>query len=358
MRRAIAVTGAGIGVCLALCAAPALASAQALFGISNAQTLDGKDLPKMRSTGVRTLRFAINWFGVQPNPGSPNLGPTDKLVGDLAARGIRPVPFVYGSPPWIAKKPNRPPLDSAEKVQAWRNFLALVVERYGRGGTYWTDTDGYQQAHPGADPKPITDWQIWNEPNLPKFFPRRNLTRRYAKLVRISHSAITAVDPLARVVLAGLTGYARPTAWTFLDKLYRVGGIKHDFDAVALHPYAANIDQFRTAVGRIHRVVKKHNDSATPLWLTEVGWGSAHPTRRFPLNKGARGQKRMLRSSFKLVLHQRRSWHIQRLFWFDWRDPAGGTGRYCSFCPSAGLLRHNHEPKPAYHAFSRFTRAG
>jgi hypothetical protein len=105
----------------------------------------------------------------------------------------------------------------------------------------------------------------------------------------------------------------------------------------------------------MRRVMKKHHDGRTPLWLTEVGWGSDRYTRRFPLNKGLQGQKRMLRKSFKLVNRKRRAWRVQRLFWFHWRDPAGGNGGYCSFCPSAGLLRHNQRPKPAYNAFKSFT---
>jgi hypothetical protein len=355
MRRTIATILVGIGFCLAVSAAPATAAPRDLFGITNgAQDLDQQDFGKLRSTGVRTFRFALDWSSVQPNPGAPNFGTVDQLVGNLAARGIRPLPFIYGSPPWVASKPNRPPLGSAKKVQAWRSFLALVVKRYQPGGGYWTGA--YHQQHPGARPKPITAWQIWNEPNLSKFFPRKNVTRKYAQLLKISHRAINGVDRRAKVVIAGLTGYARPTAWSFLDKLYRVNGIKRHFDVVALHPYAATIGQFRSELGRIRGVMKNHHDRHTALWLTEVGWGSAHGTRRFPLNKGLRGQKRMLKKSFSLVLHKRRAWHIKRVLWFDWRDPAHGAGGGCSFCDSAGLLKHNDNPKPAYRAFRRFTR--
>ena len=357
MRKAIVATLAGIGILLATSANPAAAAPREFFGVTKSQPLAGRDFPEMKATGVRTVRFAINWYGVQRFRGQNNWGLTDKLVGDLAARGIRPAPFIYGSPRWVSKRVNRPPLGSARKARAWRQFLTLVVRRYGPGGRYWTG-GSYHQAHPGAPSKPITSWQIWNEPNLAKFFPRKNLTQRYAKLVKISDRAISAVDPHARVVLAGLVGFAKPRAWSFLNRLYRVKRIKRDFDAVALHPYAATIGQFRTEVGRLRRVMKQHRDGRTPLWLTEVGWGSARPTRRFPLNKGPRGQKRMLRRSFSLVLHKRRPWHIGRLFWFSWRDPAHGAGRYCSFCPSAGLLRHNHERKPAYHVFRRFAGGG
>jgi hypothetical protein len=353
MRRTTVATIAVIGLGLAVFAAPAAAVPRELFGISRGQPLTQQDLNKIDSTGVRTLRFAINWDAVQPNRGAPNWGGTDQFVGRLAARGIQPVPFIFGSPDWVTGKPKQPPLGSRRKVRAWRSFLTQLVERYGRGGAYWTGA--YRVQHPTRPPLPITAYQIWNEPNLPKFFPRKKMTRKYAKLVKLAHRAINRVDRNAKVVLAGLTGYADPRGWTFLHKLYRVKRFKRSFDAAALHPYAATIGQFRGEIKRMRRVMKKHHDGRTPLWLTEVGWGSDPGSRRWPLNKGLQGQKRMLRKSFKLVNRKRRAWRVQRLFWFHWRDPAGGNGGYCSFCPSAGLLRHNQRPKPAYNAFKSFT---
>jgi polysaccharide biosynthesis protein PslG len=352
MRKAIAAAVAGTAMGLAVFTTPAAAVPHDLFGITKGgQSLDQRDFSKLRSTGVRTFRLALDWPSVQPTPDAPHFGAIDQLVGNLAARGIRPVPFVYGSPSWVAKQPNRPPLGSARKERAWREFLALAVERYRPGGTYWTGD--YPGDHPGAEPKPITAWQIWNEPNLPKYFSANHTTRKYAQLVKISNRAITGVDPQAKVVLAGLTGYAKPRGWNFLDNLYRVNGIKQNFDVAALHPYAATIDQFRTELHRIRKVITGHHDAHTALWLTEVGWGSAQ--NRYALNKGPQGQKRMLKRSFRLVLHKRSAWNIRRLLWFDWRDPRRGAASNCSFCDSAGLLKHNREPKPAYQAFSRFT---
>jgi hypothetical protein len=352
MRRAIATALVGIGVCLPVFAAPAAAAPHELFGLSKGQPLVQRDYKKMRATGVHTFRFAINWPSVQPNSSAHNF--PDQIVGDLAARGIRPLPFIYGSPHWVASKPNRPPLGSPRKERAWRNFVASIVNRYGPGGAYWRGR--YHITHPGAKPKPFTAVQIWNEPTLPKFFPRKRTAQQYGKLVKIADQGAAGANPKVKIVLAGLTGYAKPRAWTFLNKLYRVNGIKHHFDATALHPYAASIGQFKGELRRFRGVMKNHHDKHTALWLTEVGWGSTHRSRRWPLNKGLRGQKRMLKKSFSLVLHKRQAWHIQRLFWFDWRDPAKGAGGYCSFCASAGLLRHNHKPKPAYHAFRRFMR--
>jgi polysaccharide biosynthesis protein PslG len=346
---------AAVGICLAVFAAPAAAAPGQLFGIAKGnQGLDPADLRKLRATGVHSLRFMLAWSGVQPSPGTTNFGPTDQLLGNLAARGIRAAPFVYGSPPWLTNKPNRPPLGSAARQRAWRQFLTRIVNRYGPGGGYWSGP--FQGAHPGAKPKPITSLQIWNEPNLRKFFPQKHGIRKYAQLVKLSDQAIRAANRKVKVVLAGLTGYARPTAWTFLDKFYRVNGIKRHFDAAALHPYAATIGQFKTEVSRVRGVIRKRHDRHTALWLSEVGWGSEKQTRNWPLNKGPQGQRRMLKKSFRFVLKKRRSWHLARLFWFDWRDPPAGTRVGCSFCDSAGLVRHNHKPKPAYRAFRSFAR--
>jgi hypothetical protein len=349
---AIAVTAATILVC----AIPAAAAPPGFFGITKGQPLDRRDFDMLGATGIGSVRFAINWYAVQPHQRSEKWTLTDKLVGNLAARGIQPLPFIYGSPRWVAEAPRWPPLASAHDVNAWRAFLALAVERYGPGGAYWNGP--YQRTHPGATPEPITAWQVWNEPNLRKFFPPKGKAPRYAKLVKISYAAITAADPNATVVLAGMPGYGQPDAWTFLDHLYRVDGIKNSFDAAAVHPYAATIGQFRSEIVHVRSVMRRHHDAATPLWLTELGWGSAHPTHRWPLNKGSRGQSRMLARSFGLVLRHRTSWRIGRLFWFDWRDPRNGRGHYCSFCDSAGLLQHNHRPKPAYGAYRRFAQAG
>jgi hypothetical protein len=356
MRKPIAAVIAVIAVSIALPSAAVARPPDQFFGVMKGQPLDRHDFRQLSAAGVGSMRFAINWYAVQPQERSQNWGATDKLVGNLAERGIRPVPFIYGSPKWVAKRAKQPPIDSPQDIQAWRTFLTLSVGRYGPGGAYWSGP--YAAAHPGAAPVPIDAWQVWNEPNLTKFFPRERRTRRYAKLLEISHAAITAADGGAKVVVAGMPGYARPTAWSFLDRLYGVSGIKQDFDATAVHPYSANIGQFKYVLRRVRRVMSHHHDSQTPLWLTELGWGSAQPTRKWPINKGDKGQGRMLKRAFRVVLNRRVSWHIGRLFWFDWRDPAGGTGHYCSFCASAGLLRHNHKPKPSYRAFRHFARPG
>jgi hypothetical protein len=334
----------------------ATASAQnEFFGITQGVRLDGQDFETMAETGVGTDRLQLMWGTVQPDQGSFSWGPTDALVGAFASHGIRAVPFVWGSARWVASTPAHPPIDSAPDEQAWRNFLEAAVARYGRGGSYWANA--YRQRYgEGATPLPIQSWQIWNEPNLKKFFAPEPSPGKYARLVQISHDAIKKEDPQARIVLAGMPSKGDLTAWDFLDSLYSAPGIKGDFDAVALHPYASGLDQIRLGIEKVREVMRDHGDQDTPLWLTELGAGSAHPDR-FGLNKGLSGQRQLLSDSFKLILSHRKAWNVQRVFWFDWRDPGNPEAVSCSFCASAGLLHYDRSPKPAYYAFKLFAAA-
>jgi hypothetical protein len=151
-----------------------------------------------------------------------------------------------------------------------------------------------------------------------------------------------------------MPGQGDMDAWQFLNGLYSVPGIKGRFDAAALHPYAKTIDRQRNSIQRFRRAMTSHGDGKTPLWISELAWGSAPPDR-FGINQGLDGQKTMLRRSMRMILSHRRAWNVQRLFWFHWRDPRTAQAGTCSFCGSAGLLRYNHSEKPAYPAFLSFT---
>jgi polysaccharide biosynthesis protein PslG len=351
------------GMSLSLPPAGAAASVRPeFFGIVQGPRLDEQDRQTMVATRVRTVRLLLMWGSVQPAQGSFDWSHTDQLIGGLASHGIRAFPFIWGSPDWVAGTPAKPPIASDDAKQAWRDFLRAAVERYGPGGTYWAG-DYLQQFGESEKPVPIQAWQVWNEPNLAKFFAPKPSARKYGRLLRISQRAIEAEDPGARIVLAGMPGYGghqagNPLAWRFLRHLYEVRGIKKAFDGAALNPYARNLDELREQVRKFRAAMKKSRDGRTPLWLTEIGWGSgaANP---FGLNKGLVGQRRLLKRSFELVLRHRRVWNVRRLFWYDWRDPAPGSDfGNCSFCGSAGLLRYDRDPKPAYHAFTRFMGAG
>lgn len=329
------------------------------WGVSlTSPQLSNRDLNRMASGRVGEAHWTFFWPGIEAVQGKFNWTVADNLVGDLASKGVGVMPVVYGSAKYAASSPQKPPLGSASARAAWQDFLTHLVDRYGPGGDYWTDPSLYPTQHPGGPIMPIRAWQVWNEPNLFPYFRTKSRVSKYVSLLRISHAAIKGADPNAKVVLAGMPAYSNVRSWPFLDKLYRHGA-KRYFDIAAIHPYAPSVHFQALALRRTRRVMKSHGDGRTPLWITELGWGSGHPDK-FGLNHGPQGQKRLLTKSFRMVSHNRRRWNLGRLFWFQWRDLPRSTPKgYCSgsLCPTGGLFKSDETPKPAWRAFQRFTGA-
>jgi len=356
---------AGIVAALALSLVAASAAGAAVrtefFGIAAGQ-LDAQDRQEMAAARVQTARFMLKWRAIETSPGSYDWSDRDWFIGGLASRGMRPVPFVWGSPKWVGSgDPRQPPLATPAEAESWRNFLKAAVARYGPGGTYWAG-QYHEDYGTSATPLPVRSWQVWNEVNLKKYFSPGSTTQqaanKYARLVAIAHDAIKAQDPRATIVLAGMPNTSHvdgsSTAWDFLNALYNVPGVKEEFDVAALHPYACDLDQARYGLQRFSAVMKNRGDGAAPLWLTEFAWGSGPPDQ-YCKNKGETGQRDLLISSYKMFLQYRRTWNLQRVYWFLWRDPTSDFANYCSFCGTAGLVRHDRTPKPAYYAFKGFT---
>jgi Glycosyl hydrolase catalytic core len=332
-------------------------SQQHLFGVvSGSGMLSNSDLDRMRSGRIDEVRWFLYWQLVEPRRDHYRWGPADAVVGNLASRGITVLPVLYGAPRYAEKTAQTPPLGSERARRGWKRFVGRAVARYGPGGRYWTDPLLYQAQHSGAPPMPVRAWQVWNEPNLIHYFNPRPSARKYARLLRISDAAIKGVDPGAQIVLAGMPGLSDFHAWRFLARLYRVPGIKRDFDVVALHPYSPTLPDLRFQIRRTRAVMRAHGDGRTELWLTELGWASGRPEGN-GINKGPGGQTRMLDRAFALVRDHRHSWRIGRFFWFEWRDPPPGSQGNCSFCRSSGLLKRSGRAKPSWRAFKRFTAA-
>jgi hypothetical protein len=317
------------------------------FGIVEGPVLDDPDMETMKALRVQTDRFLLNWGWVEPTKGNYKWGPADHFIGDLAVHGVRAAPAVWGNPSWVPGSSSTPPIGGPASQQQWRTFLKALVDRYGPGGEYWGPRY-HQQFGADAKPLPITTWQIWNEPNLKKYFAPKPSPGQYARLLQISYPSIKQKDPKARVVLAGMTGRGDIAASEYLRQLYGVSGIKAYFDATALHPYMPTVDKVKQTIQQFRTQMVSHGDAPTPMWISELAWGSDPPDGG--INKGPNGQAQLLTKAYKMVLANRRAWNVQRLYWYLLRDPVDPVAT-CSFCDSAGILRPTRIRKPAYNAF-------
>jgi hypothetical protein len=338
--------------------APTTADAlpRGFFGISPQTTVTDADAQYMHAGGIESVREPVPWPAVQPTP-EPIYRWTflDETVAVAARAGMRVLPVLGSTPHWLERKETTLPISDPLERNAWVAFVQAAVTRYGPHGTFWTEHGAYS-----ADPvpeHPILSWQIWNEANF-FYFTYPASPQRYAKLLELTAPVIRSVDPRAKLILSGLFG--KPDqggsrgmpASRFLAKLYKVPGITADFDGVALHPYAFDLDVLKRMVEGIHDVITANHDRV-PLYITEMGWGSQNDFKKVAFEQGPQGQARELRSSYRYLIANQRRLRLKGVYWFSWKDVAGA----CSFCDSAGLFDGGPGfiPKPAWRAFVDLT---
>lgn len=338
-------------------------SAQALprhfYGVVTQGALESADFELMAGADVGMLRFQFGWPTVQRSEGDcqpdAQVGRCDwrtydRLVGGLAARGVKSFPYLLNVPRFISDDPETPPVRDERAKAAWTDFVEAAVQRYGPGGAYWTTQ--YPVDHPGATPRPIEHWQVWNEPSAAPFWHPRPKPREYARLVKLTSRAITGVDRDARVVLGGLFGtpveenggILQPE---FLRKLYKTKRIERFFDAVAIHPYGPDMKRVRFQVHWALDEMRRAGDRRAGLWISEIGWASDRVHNQ--LGVGPKGQARMLERMFRMFRRKRDSWNIEAVNWYAWQDT--DAEGYCDFCRRSGLVTADREPKLSYDAF-------
>lgn len=319
------------------------------IGISPQGATDADDYALMREAGITSVRLPMNWAELVPEARdrfAPRWEILDGQVEHAAANRMRPFMFVWGTPEWVSPKLGAEPVSTARQRRAWMQFLRAAVLRYGPKGSFWRE-------HRDLPRRPVRMWEIWNEENIVTFSKEPD-PARFGRLIRMSGALLHRADPGSTVILGGLFGRPLqvppnvPSAG-FLAGLYRVPGIKRYFDGVALHPYVADAGALEGQIENLRAVMSLNGDVGTPLYVTEMGWGSAGFESRW--ERGPRGQARELDRSFAMLTGNRRRWRIGGIWWFSWADQTGS----CQFCDSAGLLTNRREAKPSWYRFNAWT---
>jgi hypothetical protein len=329
------------------------------FGVVPQSPPTDEDLARMEQGKVGTLRMVMPWAGLEPSEGQVEFAGLDAIVLRATQGGIRVVPTIFGTPPWVAEGLDGYKCDPAcgpfaptsdEALEAWSDFVAKLVDRYGTDGDLWKE-------NPDVDAMPIRTWQIWNEQNSPTFYQPKVDVEAYEALLETSTEAITNRDPRAKVILGGMFGTpfnGEPpgvSAPDFLRDLYAIDGAREAFDGVAAHPYAAHLPKIELQVDLLHDEIVAAGDNAD-LWITEVGNSSDDGGN--PLELGPEGQAEQLRAIFEYFIDQREALDIESVSWYAWRDTSDPS--QCEWCPGAGLFAETElEPKPAWEQFVAFT---
>jgi polysaccharide biosynthesis protein PslG len=220
----------------------------------------------LRSSGFGYVRQIFSWADLEPQQDTYAWEEYDAIVRGLHDAGIGIVAVLLDAPQWsrptgTAEQTVAPPADMAD----FAAFAGDFVRRY---GSYI----GYVQ--------------VWDHPNDPKMWGGRAAQPdQYLELLAPAFNAIRSADPRAQVILAefadrdsaGLVG----ADITYLRAIYEAGGapifdvVAASVDGGAASPYDRRVHANQLSLSRaviFREVLRDHDDSIKPIWLTHFGW--------------------------------------------------------------------------------------
>jgi large repetitive protein len=305
---------------------------------------------EMAAAGVKVVRLDAEWRRAEPDAPvdgvhSYDWSFYDAVVATLARHGIRWYPIVDYSAPWSGQTPGDW-RSAPASLSEYATYARALVERYGRGGTFWA-------AHPELPQHPVEQWEIWNEENGDYFWGAAPDPARYADMYEQARAAIHEVDPSATVVVGGLIN------WSANDFLTGMFSARPDLqvDAVGLHAYSSTAAGVLGWTHSMRQTLAYLGHPDTPIEITEVGWSTqgdgqsisdaaraALITQLLPAATAERGVTR-------LMLHtwvSRESYDDQAEDWYglfhpDGRPTLAGT----AFVAAMNLLRGTNAPAGA-----------
>ena len=327
-----------------------LISDDAFWG-TDADPTRQRTMATIAGTGARVLRQSFYWSVIEPQPGRYDFSLYDGYVAAAASANLSVLPILFDPPAFRSARPasgarhgTYPPANYTD----FAVFAAALVRRYGPAGEFW-------RQHPELPQLPIRSWQVWNEPNIPAYWPSGPNPAQYAAMLRTVGQGIRAVDPGAKVITAGLNESELGMKLVpFLRGMYRAGG-KGSFDVLALHPYAPASDLVVAQIKRAVRELRRNGDPARTL-VTELGWATGSPSRRALVVSEA-GQSALIRRTITQLARYRGQLRLEGVFYFNWRDVAAAPGTRDRWGLHTGLLRRDGSPKPALQALTDVTRA-
>jgi hypothetical protein len=270
----------------------------------------------MKASGVQSWRVEMAWDQIEPAQGQFAFAATDRKVLAAARQGIDVLGLALRAPGW-ANGGSGDPFTPPARVADYAAYLRALIARYGPSGSLWAE-------NPGAPKRAVRSWEIWNEPNLKDYFTKQPFAKPYAALLRAAYPAVHGADPGATVLMASMANYS----WRDLAKLLDVSGPRLKFDAAGAHPFSGRPSNALKIVRLNREALNKRGYSKVPLWLTELTWSSAKG-KKTPLTQNwettEAGQASRLREVFKLLLAQRRSLRLARVFWYSWATLDNGS---------------------------------
>jgi hypothetical protein len=296
----------------------------------NAIPTDATWLRLARDAGARWTRAEFRWDRLEGTRGQQSWAEFDRLVNTTMDAGISVQGILIGTPDW-AKDPRgnflpqgiNLPHDNPQNL--WTRYVREVVTRYKGKVRYW---------------------EVWNEPDYAEVF-WAGTTADYYQMLKVSYQTIKAIDPDAKVLMAGLAYYYKPD---FLEELIRImmadpTGRTHNyyFDILAWHTYSGS-HGIRERVADTRRLLGP-TVGMRPIWLNETNvppWDESRVNyfRPFTYAGTTTEQAAFILQTFAYAVVD----GVEKVFVYRLNDdPTDGQ--------AWGLVRDNGTFRPAYAAY-------
>lgn len=308
----------------------------------------------MARTGVETIRPVVYWADMEPErDGGILFMGLDRLMRQAALNDLHVIPVVLRAPAWARVEPGNfasPPKDPAD----FTRFLTALIGRYGPGGSFWAD-------NPDVPVRPQRDWQVWNEPNLDRYWSSpKPFPKAFAKLQQAAYTAIKRADPGARVILAGFGN----DSWNAFRAAYKGGLTGEMYDVAAAHPFTGKVKNVMKIVRFNREVMAANGDGRKPMIISEITWPAAKGTQATTTagyEVTPKEQAVKLRDVYRAFIRNRKRFRIERVIWSTWltTDCCSRNSFDWSGLRKVDPRRERAEPvdKPAYFAFRKLALA-
>jgi hypothetical protein len=291
-------------------------------------------LDRVAESGAGWVRIDFVWALIEPEPGVEEWRAYDELIAAARARGLNVLAIIAYTPAWAT---DGPPISGVPRRTAdWSDFCLRAASRY-------RDS--------------IRHWEVWNEPNLDRFWSGSRL-EYVERILEPAARALRAGNPDALVGGPGLAHHVeegRDWHGWLLDVLREVGG---ELDFLTHHAY--DLDDPAGVFARFSGTTAHGNDPSRwheaapslrevlalagfdrPVWLTETGW----VTTRLDESRQADQYERFLELWDAAQAPPARP---ARVFFYELEDDRDPD------VPKYGLLRVSGRRKPAFQVLESF----
>ena len=201
-------------------------------------------LAAVRSGGGGFIRTGFPWKAIEPKKGKMDWEVFDDLVTVTRQNDIQILGVLHALPEWVA--------DPQHHQDDWRHFVGQVITRYGEN---------------------VDHWEIWNEPNLERYWPRKAGIEIYTDYVKIAAEVIKEHDPDDTVLLGGLAcggEKKQDSLFQYWEKLFKRDVLEF-CDGIAFHPYRYPGIKLISLYNRLTKTAQKYTDRTLEYWITEFG---------------------------------------------------------------------------------------